>query len=249
MKTRNFNPGQKIAAIIVIAAATISLAWMNPPSFLAFTDVTKENETFFQVDESTPEITVSPSYTSDSIPAEPGRIVLEDGKSIQWAELSEEEKEEVRQALQEARLAVREAMEEVRNELNSEEMKEEMRQAREEIRKALAEVKAEMNNEEFRAEMQQAREEIRKAIQEMNQTMNDEQFKAEMDEVSKELQKVFEELNNFDWEGLGNNLGIIMEEVGKSLEIIGPTLNEVFENLNLEELLKEIEYELEQKEQ
>jgi beta-lactamase regulating signal transducer with metallopeptidase domain len=249
MKTRNFNPGQKIAAIIVIAAATISLAWMNPPSFLAFTDVTKENGTFFQVDESTPEITVSPSYTSDSIPAEPGRIVLEDGKSIQWAELSEEEKEEVRKALQEARLAIREAMEEVRAELNSEEMKEEMRQAREEIRMALAEVKAEMNNEEFRAEMQKAREEIRKAIQEMNQTMGDEQFKAEMDEVSKELQKVFEELNNFDWAELGNNLGIIMEEAGKSLEIIGPTLNEVFENLNLEELLKEIEYELEEKEQ
>jgi len=248
MKTRSFNPGQKIAAILVIAAATISLAWMNPPSFLAFTEVDKDNETIYDVAESTPEIAVSATLTSDSIPSEPGRIVLEDGKSIQWGELSDEDKKDILKSMEDARIAIRDAMEEVRAELNSEEMKKEMRQAREEIRQSLAEVRTEMNNEEFRAEMQKAREEIRKALQEMNQTMGDEQFKTEMNEVSKELQKVFEELNNVDWSEIGNNINSIMEDVGKSLEIIGPTLNEVFENLNLEELLKEIEYELQEQE-
>ncbi|MBW6479600.1 MAG: hypothetical protein K0B37_09250 [Bacteroidales bacterium] len=244
MKTRTFKPGQKIAAFIVITAATISLAWMNPPSFLAFTDVNSENETALQVAESTPALTVSESFISDSVPSEPKRIVLEDGNSIHWNDLSEEEKAEIRQAMQEARLAIREAMEEVRKEINSEEIKKEMQKAREEIRQAMAEVKAEMNNEEFRAEMQQAREEIRKALQEMNQTMNDEQFKADMQQVSKELQKVFEELNNFDWSELETNISTIMEETGKSLEMIGPLLNEVFDTLNLEELFKEIEYEI-----
>jgi len=247
MKTRRFNPGQKIAAVLVIAAATISLAWMNPPSFLAFTEVS-ENETVHQPLESSNEFTENVSYSIDTIPTEPNRIVLENGKSIHWGELSEEEREEIRQAMQEARLAIREAMEEVRIEVNSEEMKREMQQAREEIRKAMEQVRYEINNEEFRAEMQQAREEIRKALQEMNKTMGDEQFKSEMQEVSKEIQKVFEELNNFDWSELGTNLNSIMEEAGKSLEIIGPTLNEVFENLNLEELLKEIEYELQKQE-
>ena len=244
MKTRNFNPGQKIAAVIVIAAATISLAWMNPPSFLAFTDVNYENETVFQVAESTPQLTISASIASDSIPSEPKRIVLEDGKSIQWGDLSEEEKEEVRQAMQEARLAIREAMDEVRREINSEEMKEEMRQAREEIRKAMEQIKIEINNEELKADMQKAREEISRAILEINESLNDEQFKADMQEVSRELQKVFKEINNFDWSELEINLNSIMEEVGKSLEVVGPALNEVFENLNLEELFKEIEYEL-----
>jgi beta-lactamase regulating signal transducer with metallopeptidase domain len=247
MKTRNFKPGQKIAAIIVIAAATISLAWMNPPSFLAFTNVASNNETTYHAEESTPEVSISATIHSDTIPSEPKRIVLEDGKSIHWGDLSEEEKAEIRQAMHEARIAIREAMEEVRKEINSEEVKREMEQAREEIRKAMEQVKIEINNEEFKADMQKAREEIRKAMLEINESMNDEQFKAEMQEVSRELQKVFEELNNFDWSELGTNLNSIMEEVGKSLEIVGPTINEVFENLNLEELFKEMEKELQEK--
>ena len=248
MKTRNFKPGQKLAAIAVIALATLSLAWINPPSFLAYNQVKMPPETISQQLDEAETTTNNEIILADTLPSEPKHIVLENGKTVHWKELSEKDKAEIREAMEEARIAIREAMEEVRAELNSEEMQEEMRQAREEIRQALAEVRAEMNNEEFRAEMEQAREEIRKALQDMNQKMGDEQFKSEMEEVSKELQKVFEELNNFDWSELENNLGIIMEEVGKSLEIIGPTLNEVFENLNLEELLKEIEYELQKQE-
>ncbi|TVQ93076.1 MAG: hypothetical protein EA393_02630 [Bacteroidetes bacterium] len=246
MKTRNFKPGQKIAAIVVIAAASISLAWFNPPSFLTLADANDfpaaQN---LQADNA---IVLNAGQTTEQVtpPDEPKRIVLENGTTVQWQELSDEDKEEIRKAMEEARIAIRDAIGEVRAELNSEEIKKELHQAREEIRQALAEVKAEMNNEEFRAEMQQAREEIRKALQYMNQKIGDEQFKSEIEEVSKELQKVFEELNNFDWSELGNNLGIIMEEVGKSLEIIGPTLKEVFENLNLEELFKELENELQE---
>jgi beta-lactamase regulating signal transducer with metallopeptidase domain len=246
MKTRNFKTGQKLAAIAVIALATLSLAWINPPSFLAYNQVKMPSEIISQQLDETETTVNNEIILADTLPSEPNHIVLENGKTVHWNELSEEDKAEIREAMEEARIAIREAMEEVRAELNSEEMQEEIRQAREEIRQALAEVKAEMNNEEFRAEMQQAREEIRKAMLEMNKAMEDEEFNAEMEEVSKELQKVFEELNSTDWEEFGNNLDIILEEVGKSLEIVGPTLNEVFENLDLEELLKEIENNLEE---
>ena len=244
MKTRNFKPGQKIAAIIVIAAATISLAWMNPPSFLAFSDTESKSETLYQADESTPSISLSATIHSDTLTSEPKRIVLENGESIHWGELSEEEKAEIRQAMHEARIAIREAMEEVRKEINSEEIKKEMEQAREEIRKAMEQIKIEMSNEEFRADMQKARDEVSRALHEINESIGDEHFKDGMQEISRELQKVFEELNSLDWSELGVNINSIMEEVGKSLEIVGPTLNEVFENLNLEEFFKELDNQL-----
>ena len=253
MKTRNFNPGQKIAAIVVIAAAGISLAWFNPPSFLTLADANDFSAAQnLQADNA---ITVNAGLTAEpeTLPDEPKRIVLENGKSVQWGELSEEDKAEIRKAMEEARIAIREAMEEMRMELNSEKMKEELRQAqedirqaREEIRKAMEQVGNELNSEEFRREMRQVREEIRKALQNVNETMKDEQFKSEMQELSKELQQVFEEFDNFDWESFGYNMNALLEEVGKSMEIIGPALNEFFENLNLEEFFKEIEGEFEE---
>jgi len=253
MKTRNFKPGQKIAAIVVIAAAGISLAWFNPPSFLTLADANDFPAAQNLQAENTIASNVGQTTEPRALPDEPTRIVLENGKSVQWGELSEEDKAEIRKAMEEARIAIREAMEEMRMELNSEKMKEEMRQAqedirqaREEMRKAMAQVDAEFNSEEFRREMRQVREEIRKALQNVNETMKDEQFKNEMQELSKELQQVFEELNNFDWEEFGSNLNALFEEVGISMEVLGPTLNEVFENLNLEELFKEIEGEFEE---
>ena len=266
MKTRNFKPGQKIAAIFVIAAATLSLAWLNPPAFFKYNEKP----------EATLSATVQPNsqqpagLSADTVitSSQPSRIVLEDGNTIEWSEISEEDKAEIKKAMHEAKLAIREAMHEVRNELqseefkmemrqareeikqamakvdrelNSEEFRTEMRQAREEIRRALEEVDRELNSQEFKAEMQQAKEEIRLALKEVDEALNNEEFKVEMKEVSKELQKVFQEMENIDWAEVGVDLNSIMQEVGKSLEIIGPTLNEVFQSLNFEELLNEAE--------
>ncbi|MFW5663453.1 MAG: M56 family metallopeptidase, partial [bacterium] len=235
MKTRKFKSGQKIAAMLVVAVAAISLAWINPAAVLFYNAPDETN--IFETD-SQP---LAMAQAQESVPeppkSEPRRIVLENGNSVAWTDLSEEEKEEVKQALQEAQVAVREAMEEVRAEFESEELKKEMQKAREEVRKAMEEI----NNDEFKAEMHQAREEVRMALAEIDAALSDEEFENEMREVSAELQNAFKELEKIDWSEMGEEMDIIMEEVGKSMEIIGPTLQEVFRELDFEEIMKEAE--------
>ncbi len=244
MKTRNFKPGQRIAALLVIAVATISLAWIKPPAFQTFSasDGATNNTIVQPQSHQQEEFFQEPAKTTDHTNNEPDRLVLEDGMHIEWDALSEEDREEIRQALAEARIAVREAMQEVQTELNSEKMK----KVREEIRQAMKEMQQEFDSEEFRQEMRQAREEIRKAMKEANASWSDEEFQAEMKEVSRQLQMALHELDSVDWQGMSQELSIIMEETGKTIETIGPLLNDFFENLKLDELFLEIEKEMEQ---
>ncbi len=235
MKTRKFKSGQKIAAMLVVAVAAISLAWINPAAVFFYNAPDETN--IFETDPQPLALAQAQESVPEPPKSEPRRIVLENGNSVAWSDLSEEEKEEVKQALQEAQIAVREAMEEVRAEFQSEEFKKEMQEAREEVRKAMKEI----NNEEFRAEMRQAREEVRIALAEVDAALSDEEFQNEMREVSAELQKAFKELEKIDWSEMGEEMNIIMEEVGKSMEIIGPTLQEVFKELDFEEIMKEAE--------
>jgi bla regulator protein blaR1 len=299
MKTRNFKPGQKIAAMMVIAFATISLAWLNPSSvFFGYTNDTEvmqrqpepESQPEPQIVPTSAQTQPTPPEPEDETPAEPSRIVLQNGNTVEWEELSDEDKAEIRQAMREAQLAIREAMEEVRNELNSEENREELRQAREEIRQAMEEVNRELNSEEFKAEMRQAQEEVRRALaevntefqseefreemrqaqeeirraladvnselqseefqqemqkaqeeirmamQEVNRAFQDEEFKAEMRQVGVELQRALSELDSINWAEIGIDMNLIFTEVGKSLENLGPTLNEIFKDLELDSI-------------
>ncbi len=235
MKTRKFKSGQKIAAMLVVAVAAISLAWINPAAVLFYNAPDETN--IFETDSQPLALAQAQESVPEPPKSEPRRIVLENGNSVAWTDLSEEEKEEVKQALQEAQVAVREAMEEVRAEFESEEFKKEMQKAREEVRKAMEEI----NNDEFKAEMHQAREEVRMALAEIDAALSDEEFENEMREVSAELQNAFKELEKIDWSEMGEEMDIIMEEVGKSMEIIGPTLQEVFRELDFEEIMKEAE--------
>ncbi|MFW5725985.1 MAG: M56 family metallopeptidase [Bacteroidota bacterium] len=267
MKTRKFNPGQKIAAILVIAGATLSLAWLSPTAYMAFTyNTIGEPAVYDETAVQTNETSFRDTVPDPAPPQQPKSIVLDNGQSIEWGELSEEDRQEIEKALEEARTALTLAREEVIRELNSEEFrkemeqakaeirqafqkmhqevdseefKAEMRKAREEMKKAMESVNAEMNSEEFRAEMQMAREEMKKAMAEMEELWSDEEFRKEMEEVSQELQKTFSEMEKIEWEKIANNLDNALQEAGKSMETLGPTLNEVFENF--EELLKEME--------
>jgi beta-lactamase regulating signal transducer with metallopeptidase domain/DNA-binding transcriptional regulator GbsR (MarR family) len=288
MKTRKFNSGQKTAALLVISMAIISLAWVNPPAFLAFSPdaehqvgtTTGNNPVAIAANPDPVQAATLPSDTMPVLPPEPPdqdqnpqRIVMQNGTSISWDELSDEDKEEIRLAITEARIAMRDAMHEIRTELNSDEMKQEMakvreeikiamdevnrdfqseefkaemREVREEIKQALREVNHELNSEEFKKEMEEAREEIRKALQELNTTMEDEEFQAEMDQISVELQKALDELDSVDWAGLGNDLNFLIQEIGS---VVGVALEETFKNLDLNELIEEVESEEQQQEE
>jgi bla regulator protein blaR1 len=265
MKTRNFKTGQKIAAMLVIVLALFSLAWANPNAFVYFgagVDYNAAGSQLMNDHTNSPDLSAYVAESSDPKPvdqfvADPERIVLENGESVSWSELSEADREEIRQAIAEAQLAIksamaeinmdeimlelkqareeiRMAMSEVNHEFNNEEFKHEMKQAMEQVRKAMEEVNQELTSDEFKAEMRKLHEEVRLALQDVDQSFNDEQFKAEMQEMSKELQKALGQLDSVDWAGLGLELGTVMQEVGKSLEMLGPTLNEVLKNIEFE---------------
>ncbi len=286
MKTRKFNSGQKIAALLVISLAIVSLAWANPPAFLAFAP--PDEPQVETVSETTPAavtqnpapVQAPPSNPPPAPPAEPidenqepSNIVLQNGAIVNWDDLSDEDKEEIRLAITEARIAMQEAMHEIRTELNSEEMKqemakvreeisqamdevnrefrsdefkEEMRQVREEIKEALREVNQDLNSEEFKKDMEEARREIRNALREMNVAMEDEEFREEMNQISIELQKALGELDSVDWSGVGNELNFLIQEIGS---VVGVALEETFKNLDLNLLIEEAENEEQQKQE
>lgn len=239
MKTRQFNSGQKIAAMAVMVLAAVSLAWLSPPSFISM----NHEDKIMTADDHQPLLTAQNRGDSQTPPSEPRRVVLENGESISWQELSEADKAEIRNAMEEARIAIQEAMREVQMELNSEETRRELQQAREEIKRAMEEVNQELNSEAFRQEMRQARQEIRQALQEANSFLNSEEFRTEMQQAGSEINKAMEELNNIDWSRVASEVNQAMEEAGKTIEMIAPALEELFKNLNLEELFREREKE------
>jgi bla regulator protein blaR1 len=260
MKTRKFNSGQKLAAIFVIFAAVLSVAWYTPHYLTSTETTTVQDDTATWVEAPAYELQDNENLqTTDRKEQEPSKIYLEDGTVYKWEDLSESDKQEIRLAMEEVREAIKEvnrevfekfnteefkqemrkvgeevrlAMQEVNRELNSEEFKQEMKSAGEEIRMAMEEVKRELNSEEFKQEMQQAREEIRRALQEVQSELNKEEVRAEMKEVGKAMEQVFKELENIDWSGIGEIMGSAMQEMGKSLEMIGPTIQESLKGLN-----------------
>ncbi len=262
MKTRKFNPGQKIVSFLVIALAAISIAWLNPPAFLVFAkdqDVISNTETAQShqtVQTNQQPVTGRPRQPQQTQPMpDPTQIVLDDGSTIAWAELSEQNREEIRRAMQEMQVAIGEAIAEVNRELNSPEFKAEIQQVGEEIGRAMDEVKKELTSTEFKQEMQQARHEIRRAMEEIDRELNSEEFKAEMRRASEEVGKALESVGNIftdeefkaqmrevprevhralkdvNWNEVGNNLNMALQEFAKTMETMTPTLNEAIKNM------------------
>ena len=232
MKTSKFNPGQKIATILVIIAAAASVAWINPAMNInlfasAETGIDKHEATIH-----TAEDTISAKVIEESRSLkekEPRNIYLQDGSSITWQELSEKDRKEIRKALEEARLAIQEVNKEVFEKLNSDEFRAEMQQAGADINKAMEmvnrELFAKINSEEFKSEMQLAREEIRRAMeeevrpaikeahQEIASEFKSEEFKKEMQKIKEEINKALEELDEDERQQIREEINRAMKEL------------------------------------
>ncbi len=246
MKTRNIKPGQKLAALLVAALSVISLAWLSPSH--KYTIHNNYEELPLQAD-----WVETPAYT-DQAPerqepaqsqSEPRRIVLENGKAVDWEQLSEQDKEEVKKAIHEARIAIQQANEEVFAMLHSEEFRQQMQGVNQEIRQAMAEIDKEVfsaiNSEEFRRDMQKAREEIKKAMTEINS----EEFQEEMRKAREEIREAMEKINSEEFRQEMNNAGVELREAMKEINMMlegeefqqqmqqmSVQLQEMFNNLN-----------------
>lgn len=252
MKTKKFNPGQKLAALLVIITAAISVAWINPTLSINHgqpgIDYKPEAYplSYYNANRSEPELVMEnqPPQSPVTIPEaedtltqkEPEKIILKDGKAIAWSELSEEDREKIRDAMREARIAMEEASLEIQATFNSEAFREQMRQARldilksqEEVQRALHEAHAETNDyfqsEEFRQEMEKAQQEMKKAIEEAGREMEyfrTEEFQQDMEKAREAFRKAMEEasreMEHFKSEEFKLEIEKAREEMKKALE-------------------------------
>lgn len=268
MKTRSFNPGQKLAALVVILTAAASVAWINPAMTVNYGHPGPD----YKLDSS-----VAPYYHNigDLAPAEeapdtppatfheqalaqeqpqsqrqPRKVFMHDGKTISWEELSEEDRVKLREAMEEVRLTMQEVNREMREKFNSEEFRQQMAQtqqeiarSREEVRRALEEARREsgehFNSEEFRNEMQKAREEIRKAMEDVKRDTD----YINSEEFKLEMQKAREEVRKAIEEArreTGDNFNSeeFRLEMQKTMEELNKNLQKI--GPSIQESLKEV---------
>ncbi|MBE0662438.1 MAG: hypothetical protein IH597_08215 [Bacteroidales bacterium] len=241
MKTRKINSGQKIAALLLVISAVVSLAWINP----AFITVTPTNSDL--ITENNISLASNANPFTEPVPdtvirKEPENICLQDGTTVLWKDLSEEDRRDIQRVIEEARLAVSVAKLEVMEHFNSEEFQEEMRKMRAEVAEAMEIARQEVEkiqSEEFRREMETAREEIRKAMEQMD--------KEEMQQAREEMRKAMQEMENIDWTEINSEISkalkeasISMEEAGKLLQDLGPILNESLHPIEIEKIIEEL---------
>jgi len=258
MKTRRFNPGKNMAAIITIVSAALAIAWFDPAHGVNYYYGANDTYDHFQLDLPDPDplagvALLSPeearrqeAYSLTS--KEPRRVNFHDGSSMTWETLSEEDRREISKAIEEARIALAEVNRDMIEKFRSEEFRLQMQQVQEEIRKAMEEINIETSpafqSEEFREEMRKAMEEVRHAMEEMNKELNNQfhsdEFREEMRKAGKEVRKALEELEKVDWEALGEEINRVMSEAGRVVEEIGPKVNETIKELKLDELLREV---------
>ncbi len=272
MKTKKFNPSQKLAALAVILSALISVAWLNPATTINhFAEERQESLSPYPGFPNPELLTLAPRQEPLPPPSNgaaepqtmpetdeekpPSKIYLQDGKSVSWESLSEEDREKLQLAMAEMRLAMQDVNREVIEKFNSEEFRQQMQQVREEIRGAMAEMDTELEkfrSEEFQQEMKKAGEEVRKAMEELDkevfQHLQSEEFRREMKKTGEEIRKametidreVFEKLRSEEFQqemkAIGEEIKKAMEETGKTLEIVGPAIQDV-----LQEIMKAIE--------
>ncbi|MEE4176208.1 MAG: M56 family metallopeptidase [Bacteroides sp.] len=230
MKTRNFNPGQKLAAFLVILTAVFSVAWINPGMSINYGQPGIDYD---------PDTSMVPYYSNigsmapqeeapDTPPVlntgteeaktstdntQPRRIYTEDGQVISWNELSEKDREKIQVAMTEVRLAMQEVNQELVEKFNSGEFQQQMLKVQQELianrdvwRQAMGEANLDtnvyFNHEEFKKEMELAREEIKKAMEEVGREME----YIDSEEFRQEMEKAREEIRK------------AMEDVGREME-------------------------------
>jgi len=290
MKTRSFNPGQKLAALLVILTATVSVAWINPAMTINYghpgPDYHPDSSVvpYYQnigdlapVEEApdTPPATFQEQTLAQEQPQsqrQPRKVFTHDGRTISWDELSEEDRAKLHEAMEEVRLAMQEVNLELREKFNSEEFRQQMSEVRqemirsqEEVRSAMEEARREtsdyFNSEEFKTEMQKAREEVRKAMEEVKREtdyLHSEEFRLEMQKAREDVKKAMEDvqrqmqeegmdlqsaqevLREIDWENFNSELNKAMQELNLNLEKIGPAIQESIKEINIEEIMRDV---------
>lgn len=263
MKTRNVNPAQKIAAVSIVLAALISMAMIHPPFWgkTAYAEpVTTLSDPSINLQDENSEKAVSTQDTFSPPPPppptpKPVNIVLENGASIAWDELSESDKAKLRDALQKAQQSMQLSINQVRNDLNTELISESIQKARESMKKAMEgfdgewpdfdqdwEKLSEMMADDgsFMSKIRKAMEEAREELRKTDLHFHSPEFREEMEKLSEELRIHLGEPGelNMDWDEFMSDMGLLLKETGGLIETIAPMLNELFEEL--EPALKEI---------
>ncbi len=247
MKTRKFNAGQKLAAILALVVAFISVAWIHPAQTAAtpmgnngYLDMYHIMEREAHGSSGSPDAWSEPQATArdqagtelqgtasdqpaggdsqatyseqtateepqESAPArqavttdpEPKTIRLHDGTTLAWDTLSEKDREEIRRAIEETRIALMEMNKELHETFHSGEFRRQMQESREEFQQAVKEIQEQFQDEAFQKEMQKAGEEYREAMKQLEEQFgHGEAFQQEMKKVGEEMGKAMEELRN-----------------------------------------------------
>ncbi len=222
MKTQRSNSATKVAGILLLLTALLSIAWMNPTI-----SINSKADSYFAETNSDNTTLARDTIRKTVTITEPTSIQLEEGKVIAWDSLSEKDKEQIREAIKDVRITLSDA----RSELNSEEFKKDMQEARKDMEEAQIEISEQLEyfkSEEFAKEMREVRREIKEAMKEVNieikTELESEAFRTEMKEVSIEVQKALAET------------GILLEDL---TPFIQETLSTVFDALSEVELTLE----------
>ena len=236
MKTRNFNAGQKLAAVLAVVTAFASMAWINPATTINLFDSQSAGEyqsaaldhydlAAFTKEETAPDDPPSQGEMTASTPGSPKTIYLNDGNAVQWENLSEKDREQIIKAIEEAKLAIAEVNREWTEKFQSGEFQMMMQEAREELQQGMEELNEKFNREEFQQEMEKARIEFEAAMQELREHFHGEEFQEEVarmqqafSEAMKQLHEEFsdEELQ-MELKQMGETYRLAMEQLNKAV--------------------------------
>ncbi len=243
MKTRGFNVGQKLAAVLALVAAFISMAWVSPATTINLFDspLAVENQPALPDRHDLAAITTEEVAFDDppvlnnatvSTPASPTTIHLNDGKEIRWDALSDKDREQIMKAIEEARLAIAEVNREWTEKLQSDEFRMMMQEAREELQQEMKELNEKFNRGEFQQELEKARIEFEGAMQELREHFQGEEFQEEMAHIQQSFSDAMKQLHE-EFTG---------EELQKKLKQMGETyrqsMGQLNETINSEEFAK-----------
>jgi len=203
MKTRSLNTGQKMATTLAFILAFATVAWVRPsvPDQLglskhespAYGSAKPFNLEYYIQEEQAPDAPPPPSAgylaSAETGPmSNPITLHLDDGTELEFEGLSEKDREKIRKAMEEVRLALQQIPEEVLEEMNTEEFRKEMKEAREEIRQAMKE----LNAVEWDSLMQEVGKAVNEGMQKFHEAMQ--VFDEGMQELGPALQEMFREL-------------------------------------------------------
>jgi len=175
MKTQKSNPAHKIAGIILIVTALVSVAWINPALSInsridKVAPETDNDNTFVPAPATKDSVKIKKKVTAiattsitDTLP-EPTSIVV-NNKTVAWADLDEELKQEIIESMKEARIAIAEAgrsIDKAEMEATLNAVKAELREAAQELKIQLEQV----DSEEFKKEMENVKITIKRIAEE-----------------------------------------------------------------------------------